>query len=84
MIRCTCLANVSVTSIYEIEQLHKINNKCLLQVVDLLKKIYKQFSIESQEGRVKHIQNPLKRLSVATGNNDFVSNRQLYFCNKNI
>ncbi|XP_052682713.1 uncharacterized protein LOC128163207 [Crassostrea angulata] len=37
------------------------------EVVDLLTKVYEQFSIESQEGRVKYLQNPLKRLSVATG-----------------
>lgn len=30
-------------------------------------------------GRVKNIKNPLKRLSRATGNNDFVLNGQIYF-----
>lgn len=52
--------------------LHSILQMCninfLPQATDILKMIYIQFQKEKEEGHVRNIDDPMKRLSSATGN----------------
>lgn len=48
--------------------LHMCNINFLPQATDILKMIYIQFQKEKEEGHVRNIDDPMKRLSSATGN----------------